>query len=277
MVAHFHPAKVSLPIVVAEPSRLNSEGGQTGIGVLLAAKLVTLLRSRVDDSRSSIHVEPLVITKGKVMVSIYALEHVPQETLEILLSEKKLTFGEPKPDPGTAKKIFAGYKILIINQRRQSSEASDGRPDLTASCKREAQAMRNLDRLIPIHFDLILWGNDRRCDDAAEQIDLHGEPTLCYQPGAVTATRYTDSQASPKFVTIVEMGRSSPIEIDFIRLRSVRPMILSTLEVDDVSDIDGGFINQFEEPFEEKCLKQVRDKVQDMLATAKLRTSLSPR
>lgn len=261
---------MTLPILVSETNRCSPGSAQTGVGVLVSAKYVTALRSRTEGNWLKVHIEPLILLKGKVVVAIYSVEHIPQDCLEELIKTGNLTFGDPKLDPSTSKKISALYKILILNQRRRSSEASDGIPDLTASCKKEARAAENLNGLIPIHFDLIIWGNDKKCDSSVEQITLHGQNALSFQPGAVIATRYTDSQALPKYMSLIELGKNPPINVEFIKLKSIRPMILDSLDVEDTYVYEYLPMSQMEEPYEEKCIKQVREKVADMLSTLKL-------
>lgn len=255
---------------MSEASRSEIGGVQTGAGVLMTGKYISVLKSRSDKDWRKVHVEPLNLVKGKLLVSIYSLEHIPHECLEDLISEGKLTFGEAILD--APKKIDKRYRILILNQRRQSSEAADGVPDLTASCKKEAKAAEKLNNLIPIHFDLIVWGNDKKCEDIAEQIRLHGEPSLSIQPGAVTATRYTDSQSLPKYMSFVEISLTSPILVEYYRLKSVRQMVLGSIEIEEPLIFDHQPSAQLEIPYEEKHVIQVKEKLREMVETARVGT-----
>lgn len=260
-----------LPLILAESSRTdreNVDSYRTGVGVLVSAKSVSLLRSRAGADWAKVHVEPLILVKGKVVIALYTLEHMPQEHLEDLILRKKLTFGAVSSEYTHSKTL---YTILIIHQRKWSQDDFIRKDShITISCKKESRAAEDLNNIIPIHFDLIIWGNTRGTANSLETSKLHGSTTFCYHPGSVTATRLTQAYSGPSNFTILEFNIKPPMVYDFFRLKSVRKLVVDSIDVEQSYDFEYVPTTQLDEPFEEICMKQVREKIYEMIATASL-------
>lgn len=260
-----------LPLILADSNRAEKQEGdtyRTGVGVLVSAKYVSLLKSRASNNWTKVHIEPLILVKGKVVVALYALEHMPQDCLDELIATKKLTFGTVPSEYCSGKTL---YSVLIIHQRKWTpSEFSKKDSFITGSSRKETRAAQDLNKLIPIHFDLIIWGNTRGTGKSLETTKLHGATTFCYHPGCVTATRFTESYAGPSYLSIIEFGIKPPMVFDFIRLKSVRKLVVDYIDVEQSYDFEFLPTTQFDEPFEEACKKRVREKIFEMIETASL-------
>lgn len=108
----------------------------------------------------------------------------------------------------------------------------------------------------------MIWGHEHDCFTSL--IPVVDPQTMIYQPGSSVATSFTDGEALPKHIGLLEVMRDGSFKVEYIRLQTVREMV--------VEDID--FIYFKEEDLrdtprtEKEIKKAIRDYILKMVSQA---------
>lgn len=82
--------------------------------------------------------------------------------------------------------------------------------------------------MLPPGFDLVIWGHEHDCFTSL--IPICDSDTRIYQPGSSVATSFTDGEALPKHIGLLEILPDASYRMEYIPLRSVREMVVREME-----------------------------------------------
>jgi double-strand break repair protein MRE11 len=70
----------------------------------------------------------------------------------------------------------------------------------------------------------VIWGHEHDCFTS---LIASVEPeTMVYQPGSSVATSFTDGEALPKHVGLMEVMADGSFRVEYVRLQTVREMVV---------------------------------------------------
>lgn len=245
--------KVKLPIVGIHgnhdyPMKTNLKN--SAYDMLSITKCVTYI-GRVHELSDPVF-KPTIFLREKIALIIYGIGHIKDTTLISILEQKKYTI-EEVPSEITSK--YKCVKILLFHQNRYkviSIYQGDG--------KGPSSAIKF--NLLPPGFDLVIWGHEHDCFTSL--IAVVDPETRIYQPGSSIATSFTEGEALPKHIGLLEILGDGSFRLEYIRLQTVREMLVE----------DRDFIYFQEEDLREnprtenEIKKAIRDYVIQMIKTA---------
>lgn len=237
---------VSLPILVINGNHDDpcGYGSLSALDILHEILLVNYVGKNKDLEK--IIIEPIIFEKEK-KVAIYFLSHVRDKRLYRLFTQKKIIFKEAKAD----------MHILVIHQNVVERTGAD-------FIKTE---------FIPPFFNLIILGHEHN------PILFERNNQTYLQCGSSVRTSCCDAEFGPKYYYKLEIGNI--VRIEKFKLKSVRPFIFDTINVDDnheitkklnemISSAEKCFNCKEKENFCKNCLPLIRLRLKTSLNINKL-------
>ena len=106
---------------------------------------------------------------------------------------------------------------------------------------------------------MIIWGHEHDCfTSLIRSIDPE---TNIYQPGSSVATSFTDGESLPKHVGLLEVMSDGSFRIEYIRLQTVREMIVEERDYVFFEEEDNREIPKSEEEIKKSIKNYVLQKI----------------
>lgn len=208
------------------------------------------------DVTKTIHVEPIILQKGKLKIALYGMGFIPDYKLKMAFDKGEVTFAKPPKD---------SFNVLVVHQNRIPLNKTRYIPD----------------EYYPKYFHLIIRGHEHASQEPTKlaESDVNG---MVFQPGSTVATSISAMEAGPKQVAIVTIRlnqaehNNNPAnlyktEYDIIKLKSCRPMILKDISQKELfrsikesygsSKITSAVFKRFSKEFVEKKCEELLEPI----------------
>lgn len=195
------------------------ESGLSSLNILSSAGLINYFGRT--GSEMPIMVHPILMTKGRANLALYGISHIHDNRFARLLIEKSIKIGYPE----NTEQFF---KLFVLHQNR---------------------ADRGLKNYVPQEnlndsFDLVIWGHEHDCRITPEPIS--NKNYFISQPGSSVATSLCEGEAIDKHIGIVYINEHCEFKMEPIKLKTVRPFIFRTIQMNDYIE-DENVFNKYDE------------------------------
>ncbi|KAJ1552850.1 Double-strand break repair protein mre11a, partial [Nowakowskiella sp. JEL0078] len=221
----------------------SGDGNHCALDILHVSGLVNYFgkQQNVDD----IKIPPLLMRKGTTKLALYGLGNVRDERLVRSFRKDKVTFLLPKREEGEKNDWF---NLFMIHQNRVKHGPSNYIPETF---------------LAPF-LNLVIWGHEHDCRIDPE----HNEQQEFFvsQPGSSVATSLSEGESIPKHVGLLKISNTD-FQLNKIRLRTVRPFTITTVELSSIEDLDPLDSKAVLRFLHEKCdglIKQALDEYKEL-------------
>lgn len=116
--------------------------------------------------------------------------------------------------------------------------------------------------MLPAGFDLVIWGHEHDCFTSL--IRSENPPTDIYQPGSSVCTSFTEGEALPKHVGIVNVFEDGTFKMDYEPLTTARFLVYKEVEYITFTEEDG----LGREKTEQEVIMGIKDFVMKMVEEA---------
>lgn len=190
---------VSIPVVIIHGNHDDPSSTRmvSPIDVLQGSGLVNYVGKSGNVEKIDVH--PLQLEK-EYRVAIYGLGHIKDRRLYKTFCDGGVTFHKP-PD------YRSWFNILVVHQNRVPRE-KNYLPE----------------RFIDDFFDLVVYGHEHESTVVKDRL-------LILQPGSTVRTSWCGMEGGDKYVYILNIG-DSPV-LEHVRLRTVRPLLLGDVRIED--------------------------------------------
>ncbi|XP_046736595.1 double-strand break repair protein MRE11 isoform X2 [Diprion similis] len=160
---------------------------------------------------NEIQLAPLLFRKGCTNLALYGLSYIKDQRLSRLMRDGKV-------HTLRTKEINDCFNIFVLHQNRAKHAENAFVPEED----------------LPNFFDFVLWGHEHECRIETEQVGKK-HYHIC-QPGSPVATSLCQGEAVPKHAGILKVYKTG-FKLQKLKLKTVRPFVFDTLNVDDNNDI----------------------------------------
>ncbi|KAJ1522908.1 hypothetical protein ONE63_002048 [Megalurothrips usitatus] len=232
---------VSIPVFSIHGNHDDPTGqsNTSALDILSCAGLVNYFGKCVDVT--DVPINPLLLRKGKSLLSIYGLGHIVDKRLCRLFEAGKVNFYQPEEQHDD------WFNILVIHQNR-AARGVKGYIDESA---------------LPGMLDLIIWGHEHDCRVEPEFNATKNFHVM--QPGSSVATSLAEGESLPKHVAIVKIYKKQ-FECTPIPLETVRPFVFRDANVSEVLMENPKDLKSLTEKIEEGATKLVQEMIKEALA-----------
>lgn len=243
---------VALPVFCIHGNHDDPTGPNqlSALDLLAACGLINYFGKVPDYSR--VEVSPLLLRKGRTRLALYGLGFIPDERLNRLFNDRKVTFLRPRDAPTD------WFNIFCIHQNRHVR-------GLTGVDRARSNAVT--DEMLRGFFDLVIWGHEHECVKetvVVQQTEREGAFEIL-QPGSSVVTSLSPEEAKPKHCVLLEVHQTR-YKLTWHRLQTVRSFM-----IEDVSLAEESL---------EKTTEDVRgfltEKVETMLQIGRERAPIPP-
>ncbi|ODV88944.1 hypothetical protein CANCADRAFT_28330, partial [Tortispora caseinolytica NRRL Y-17796] len=236
---------VAIPVFTIAGNHDDSTGAdpstvaRSAVDVLASTRLVNHFGFVSKDDTFVVH--PILLRKGDTFLALYGLSNVREERMHRCFRDGKVKFMRPHC-PGVSDDSW--FNILVLHQNRSSHSSTDYIPQSA----------------LPPFVDLVLWGHEHECLIDPQYV-VEKELNII-QPGSSVATSLCQAEAVPKYTAIISIRRKR-MDIEKIRLKTVRPFVFRTVELKQKLQL------QSTVDMRSQAEKYLTDEVNSMIAQAK--------
>lgn len=184
-------------------------GGLSSLDLLATSGLVNYF-GRSNDV-SEIDIKPILMKKGKSQLALYGLSHIHDNRLARLFRDSKVTMQQPDARSGE------WFNVMVLHQNRADRGPKNYVPE----------------EILPEFLDLVVWGHEHDCRIKPEEIP--GKNFYVTQPGSSVATSLSEGEALDKHIGLLRVSENQ-FKLDAIKLKTVRPFIFKSINLDDYAD-----------------------------------------
>lgn len=189
---------------------------------------------------TEITLAPILLQKEEVKIALYGLGSIPEERLYRIMSSGNFNYLTPEDDN-------SWFNIVVVHQNRTKRGNTKYLPE---------KFLSNLP-------NFVVWGHEH---ESIVNLDYCDDPEfyIC-QPGSTVATSLCEAEALPKHCVILnvvydDIKKKHDFKPEFIRLKTVRPMIWETVNIDEEL-LKSKYVTRKQEFVENFCKEKVNSMI----------------